>query len=59
MDEYVVFLGTDGQWYFHRQAANNEVVNTSEGYKERASALEEAHRQADPDGLTVRIVEGN
>jgi uncharacterized protein YegP (UPF0339 family) len=56
-DEYVVHKGHDGQWYFYREAPNHEIVSSSEGYKEKASALEEAHRQADAENLNVRVVE--
>lgn len=34
--------GGDGQWYWHAQAGNNEIVATSEGYTERNDAVEAA-----------------
>ena len=34
------FKGDDGQWYFHLQAANGEVVSQSEGYDSRDGAIE-------------------
>jgi len=32
--------GTDGQWYFHLQAANGEIVTQSEGYETEGGAEE-------------------
>lgn len=51
-DRYEVFKASGG-WAFRRIAANGEIVAQSEVYPAKASALEEAHRQADPAGLAV------
>ncbi|MGQ0670425.1 MAG: YegP family protein [Actinomycetota bacterium] len=53
-DFFELFKGTNRQWYFHRKAANGEVVSASEGYSRRKDAAQEAERQA--DGLEVREV---
>ena len=45
-DTWKVFQGKDGQWYFHRVAANGEVVASSEGYHNKSDATDEATRQA-------------
>jgi len=34
-----LFRGDDHLWYFHRVAANNEIVADSEGYQNRADAI--------------------
>jgi uncharacterized protein YegP (UPF0339 family) len=36
--KFVLFKGEDGQFYFHLQAVNGEIVSQSEGYTEKASA---------------------
>ena len=38
------FTGLEGQWYFRRVAANNEIMTTSEGYQNHADALKTAHK---------------
>lgn len=39
-----LFRGDDEQWYFHRVAANNEKVASSEGYKNFGDAEGEARK---------------
>ena len=39
-----LFKGDNGQWYFHRIAANNEKVSSSEGYKHFGDAEGEARK---------------
>lgn len=34
-----LFRGDDRLWYFHRVAANNEILADSEGYQNRADAV--------------------
>jgi hypothetical protein len=46
-----------GEWYYRHEAGNNDSVNTSETYTEKSTAVEAAHREADPIGAEV-IVEG-
>ena len=43
-DRVELFRGRDRLWYFHRVAANNEVVADSEGYQNRADAIATAVR---------------
>jgi len=43
-DRVELFRGRDRLWYFHRVAANNEVVADSEGYQNRADAVATAVR---------------
>lgn len=38
----------DQQWYWHRVAANNEVISDGEGYTEKSGAITGA-RRANPD----------
>lgn len=48
-DRLVVHKGTDGQWYWHRQAAgNHEVISQGEGYETHLGAVTGALR-ANPD----------
>lgn len=39
MEKFLVFKGKDDQWYFHLQAANNEIVAQSEGYTTKQSCI--------------------
>ena len=38
-----VFEAPDGEWYFHRKAANGEITSSSEGYTRKDDALKAAH----------------
>jgi uncharacterized protein len=50
------FKGKDGQWYFHLQAANGEIVMQSEGYttdehaQEGIDSAKHAAAEADSGG---------
>jgi uncharacterized protein YegP (UPF0339 family) len=37
-----VFQGEDGEWHWHRQAANGEIVASGEGHSRRADAVRAA-----------------
>jgi uncharacterized protein YegP (UPF0339 family) len=37
-----VFRGESGEWFFRIQAANNEIIAQSEGYKNRQDAIDTA-----------------
>ena len=38
MGEFEIFVGTDGQFYFHLKAENGEIVISSQGYTTKQSA---------------------
>jgi len=38
-ENYFLFQGHDGQYYWHLKAQNGEIVAQSEGYKEKQGAL--------------------
>lgn len=48
MDTVEVYPGEDGQWYWHRQAPNGEVISDGEGYVTEEGARQGAVR-ANPD----------
>ena len=39
-----VYRGKDGQWYVRLRASNGQVVNVTEGYTRKGSALRAANR---------------
>jgi uncharacterized protein YegP (UPF0339 family) len=54
-DRVRVFKGQEGEWHWHRQAPNNEIVSTSgEGFHNKADAISSVLRnnagaQEDPN----------
>jgi uncharacterized protein YegP (UPF0339 family) len=46
-----VFEGVDGQWYWHRKAANHEVIAQSEGFTTKQHAVRAATRVFGDDDL--------
>lgn len=44
-----------GQWYYRRIAGNGEIVNTSEAYTRKHTALDAAAREADGKARIVIV----
>jgi hypothetical protein len=38
-ERFTIFLGNDNRYYFRLQAANNEIILHSQGYKDRNGAV--------------------
>lgn len=58
--QFELWRGADDQFYFHLQAANNEILLSSEGYKARSGAINGILSVLDNGGLAHRydIFEG-
>lgn len=37
--KYEIWKATDGNWYWHLKAGNNEIIATGEGYTTKQSVL--------------------
>ncbi len=58
---FQLFAGTDGQYYFRLRAGNGEIVLQSEGYQQKAGALNgiEAVRENGKEPDQYEIIEAN
>lgn len=55
---FLVFIGEDGQWYWHLTANNNEIICQSEGYTTKQNCLkgiESVKKHAESSKVLVEI----
>lgn len=50
-----IFVGKDGQYYFHLQAANGEIICSGEGYTTKQMCIKgiEAVKRVAPDAPII------
>jgi uncharacterized protein YegP (UPF0339 family) len=54
-DRIEVYPGQDKQWYYRGKSSNGETLYTSEGYTERAGAVDAATKAASDSGISVEV----
>lgn len=51
--EVLVYRGVDGDWYWHEKVGGNIVADGGEGYRNKADAVEQAHKATGLDPVVV------